>query len=331
MKEIFKNREGLIVEEKEFVEFREGEILIKVNSCLLDIPDLIKLDVNNLNTNLISTKLQCSNVGIAKEINIPISEIKIGDNIASSISYNTDCYCLKNSSAININDKLNSEKACFIGLGAKTLHTIRKSNIELGDKVLVVGQGVVGQLSNQIAEFSGAKVLALDSEGFRLNVSEKLKINNLNLKDKNILDKIKIFSNGFSVDKIFITCLIGTTDLWELICDLLRPGGKLVIMYSQDLNLNQSCLSQKNLIIDINTTNKEWGDYFQDREIVLPDSYIRWNQKSDMQEFKNMLLNDSIKVHDLITHRFELKRTQETTTFPLGINEQHLGVLLNFV
>lgn len=174
-------------------------------------------------------------------------------------------------------------------------------------------------------------MLALDSEDFRLNVAEKLNINNLNLSDKNILTKIKDFSNGFGVDKVFITCLIGTDDLWQLICDMLRPEGKLVIMHSQDLSLSQTCLSQKNLTIDISTIDKRCDDYFQSSKITLPESYIRWNQKSDMQEFKNMLLNDSIRVKDLVTHRFEIKEPQKTITFSFGINEQHLGVLLNFV
>ena len=61
MKEIFRNREGILIEERDFVEFDDGDILIKVSSCLLDIPDLIKLDQNNLNADIAPTKIQCSN------------------------------------------------------------------------------------------------------------------------------------------------------------------------------------------------------------------------------------------------------------------------------
>src|SRR6266446_5779239 len=59
-------------------------------------------------------------------------------------------------------DAVPFEHACFATLGSIALNSVRIANISLGDRVLVIGLGLVGQLVAQLARLQGAVVLATD-------------------------------------------------------------------------------------------------------------------------------------------------------------------------
>ena len=69
-------------------------------------------------------------------------------------------------------DGLGSDTAAFAILCAVSLQGIRKARIELGESVLVIGQGLVGNLAAQFARLDGGyPVMAADLSERRLSVS----------------------------------------------------------------------------------------------------------------------------------------------------------------
>jgi threonine dehydrogenase-like Zn-dependent dehydrogenase len=58
--------------------------------------------------------------------------------------------------ATRLPDRLGDEHAAFLTLLRITLGAVRKSRIELGESVLVVGGGLIGQLAAQFAHAAGA-------------------------------------------------------------------------------------------------------------------------------------------------------------------------------
>ena len=69
-------------------------------------------------------------------------------------------------------DGLGSDTAAFANLCAISLQGVRKARIELGESVLVIGQGLVGNLAAQFARLDGGyPVIAADLSESRLSVS----------------------------------------------------------------------------------------------------------------------------------------------------------------
>ncbi len=69
-------------------------------------------------------------------------------------------------------DGLGSDTAAFANLCAISLQGVRKARIELGESVLVIGQGLVGNLAAQFARLDGGyPVMAADLSESRLSIS----------------------------------------------------------------------------------------------------------------------------------------------------------------
>jgi len=63
---------------------------------------------------------------------------------------------------------------CFARVGAIALNAVLASEVRLGDRVAVFGQGVIGLLATRLATLSGAEVVAVDAQPRRLDAARTM-------------------------------------------------------------------------------------------------------------------------------------------------------------
>ena len=65
------------------------------------------------------------------------------------------------------------DEAAFAHMAAIAMTSIRVSDVELGDNVLVTGLGAIGNLAAQLAQLQGGKVIAVDINDQRIDMAKK--------------------------------------------------------------------------------------------------------------------------------------------------------------
>lgn len=95
-----------------------------------------------------------SNVGIVLEVGANVKDFSPGDRVASHSPHASHALTRSNL-AVAVPEGLSSEFASFSSLAAISMQAVRKTHIELGESVLIVGQGLVGNLALQIARLQG--------------------------------------------------------------------------------------------------------------------------------------------------------------------------------
>ncbi len=90
-------------------------------------------------------------VGVGKRL----QQFKEGQRVAGRLSHASSGIMASNS-LFAVPDDVSDEDACFIELGIITLQGIRRAALTPGHRVAVVGQGLIGQLSNRLARVCGA-------------------------------------------------------------------------------------------------------------------------------------------------------------------------------
>ena len=71
-------------------------------------------------------------------------------------------------------ENVSFDHACFTTLGSIALNGVRIANISLGDKVAVIGLGLVGQLIAQLARLQGGFIIATDLKPDRVELARQL-------------------------------------------------------------------------------------------------------------------------------------------------------------
>jgi 2-desacetyl-2-hydroxyethyl bacteriochlorophyllide A dehydrogenase len=129
--------------------------------------------------------------------------------------------------AIPVANECDPIAAAITALTAVSLRGLHMIDINVGDTVVVIGQGLVGQASAQLARLRGAFVIATDVMAFRLAVSQKNSADRVvNSQEKNLQATVQEwFPEG--VDAVIDTT--GRSDLFASCIDLLRWEGQLLL------------------------------------------------------------------------------------------------------
>ena len=74
---------------------------------------------------------------------------------------------------VKLPDNTEFREGAFTTLGSIAMQAIRRAKVELGDTVLVIGLGLVGQLVNQLLQLSGCRVIGSDLSEKKLEVAKE--------------------------------------------------------------------------------------------------------------------------------------------------------------
>jgi 2-desacetyl-2-hydroxyethyl bacteriochlorophyllide A dehydrogenase len=98
---------------------------------------------------------------------------------------------------VKVPEGLDPDLAAFTHMGGIAISSLRKSNIELGDYVVVSGMGTIGNLAAQFAQLQGARVMAIDIVDNRLEIARQSGIGKtLNPNSEDITKAVEEFTGG---------------------------------------------------------------------------------------------------------------------------------------
>ena len=103
-----------------------------------------------------------SNCGVVEEVGRNIKDFTVGDRVLTSAPHSE--YVLANPLGTNkVPEGISDEEATFGILGATVMNGVRLAHIVLGECVVIVGAGILGQLACQFSRlFGGFPVIVVD-------------------------------------------------------------------------------------------------------------------------------------------------------------------------
>lgn len=96
-----------------------------------------------------------ASAGIVEAVGEGVTRFKPGDRVATKMSHRSYGIIKENRAAL-LPDSVSFRDAAFTTLGAICLQGVRKARIELGETVMVIGLGLIGQLTTQLVKLAGA-------------------------------------------------------------------------------------------------------------------------------------------------------------------------------
>lgn len=203
-----------------------------------------------------------------------------------------------------IPEKISFEEAAFIEVVAVGLHALDIQQVDLGDNVLIVGDGPVGLTICRLCVLSGAHrigVAGLNEGALRvareIGADEVFKLGN-----GRPLIEMEI---GFKPDIIF-ECVGGFSRVAEEIAQILPKGGKIVVVgiFKRLQLLDFALLMSK------------------EAEIKFSSCFATRGGVPNFKLATDLVVNQKVPVDKLITHRFSLYETPKAFDMLLN-NKQH--------
>lgn len=157
------------------------------------------------------------------------------------------------------------------------VYTVRKSGVDVGDQIAVIGQGPIGLMVDFVAEASGGIVSGFDKHDNRLAYAKNIHdiSKGFNITQPDFLNRFKEEASD-GADIVFEA--VGSDTSAELAIELARPGGKVVMLgvFEHDVMINMMNIVKKELQV-----YGSWTCVFSFQETML----LMKSQKFDANLF----------------------------------------------
>ena len=112
--------------------------------------------------------------GIVLEAGKNITGFKPGDRVActgAGIANHAEFIAVPQNLAVKVPENVSFKEASTVALGAIAMQGIRRAGLSLGENAVIIGLGVLGQLSTQMLKTSGIKTMGIDLDNSRIKKS----------------------------------------------------------------------------------------------------------------------------------------------------------------
>ncbi len=224
------------------------------------------------------------------------------------------------------------ESAAFTTLGAIALHGFRLAEPQIGENVAVIGLGLLGLLSAQIATAAGCNVLGIDIDPARLALASSLGLQSA--PRQQAIDSAQAFTANRGFDVIIICADTHSNDPVELAGVIARDRARVVATGAVGLTIPRKIYYEKEISF-INSRSYGPGRYdlnYEENGQDYPLGYIRWTEGRNFEAVVDLLSSRKLKVESLITHRFPIEHGIKAYEVITGKKkESFLGVVLTYL
>jgi len=223
------------------------------------------------------------------------------------------------------------ESAAFATLGAIAMHGFRLAEPQVGERVAVIGLGLLGLLMAQIASAAGCSVLGIDIDPKRIALASSLGLQAV--VRKNAESTFQAFTANRGFDVVLICADTSSNDPVELAAVIARDRARIVATGAVGLNIPRKIYYEKELSF-INSRSYGPGRYdlsYEESGHDYPIGYVRWTEGRNLESVVELMANGKLKVAPLITHRFPIDEAATAYEVITGkTKESFLGVLLTY-
>lgn len=227
------------------------------------------------------------------------------------------------------------EEAAFTTVGSIAMQGIRQASPTLGEKIAVIGLGLLGQITCQLLKANGCIVFGIDlNEKLVKMARESAGVNAMRRDDPNLITSCLDFSAGYGFDSVIITAAAQSNDPVELAASIARKKGKIVIVGAVGMELQRDPYfyrKELELIMSCSYGPGRYDPSYEEGGHDYPYAYVRWTEQRNMEAFLNLLSIKVIDVKPLITHVFDIADAEKAYDIVLGkTKEFSSGILLRY-
>ncbi|PLY05600.1 MAG: dehydrogenase [Arcobacter sp.] len=271
------------------------------------------------------------NAGTVIEIGSNITEFKIGDRVVSNGSHSEIVVVGKNLVA-KIPDNVSFELASFTVIASIALQGIRLFQPTLGEKVVVIGLGLIGQLTLEFLKANGCDAIGIDIDQSKVELARSNGFIALNpAKGEDPISFVSNYTEEIGVDGVIITAATKSNGPIEQAAEITRRKGRIVAVGAIGMDIPRPPFYEKELSFFISSSYGpgRYDSKYELEGIDYPIGYVRWTQNRNFQAILQLLSNGSLKFEYLITHKYKFVEAPKAYNEILN-NRNALGVILEY-
>jgi len=274
-----------------------------------------------------------SSAGIVVEVGDHVSEFRVGDRVAcggAGYANHAEYNFVPRNLAAKMPDGLSMDDACSATVGAIALQSVRQVEPTLGERVAVLGLGLIGQICVQLLRANGCRVLGYDPDPERAKLA--LKLGAHEAVSSQVEQAADRFSLGQGMDAVVVAASTPSAGPLEQAGEISRLHGRVVVVGLVGMEVPRSLYYRKELDLRMSMSYGP-GRYdpdFEERGFDYPIAHVRWTEQRNIQTILELAHDGQLAISPLITHRFPIDAALDAYQLISEGKQPFLGILLEY-
>lgn len=265
-----------------------------------------------------------------------VNGFEVGDRVAcagAGIANHAELIDVPVNLAVKIPETVGADDASTVTLGAIAMQGVRRANPTLGEIFVVVGLGILGQITVQLLKANGCTVLGVDVDPNRVQIAiEKGMDKGLTPAEDDYVAAVHRITDGFGADAVVVTASGANDEIISQAMQACRKKGRVVLVGDVGLNLNRADFYKKELDFLISTSYGpgRYDPVYEEEGQDYPIGYVRWTENRNMQAYLQLLATDKLTLKRLYGEPYEVDRADIAYESLKGDGKKPLMVLLRY-
>ncbi|MBN8974740.1 MAG: bi-domain-containing oxidoreductase, partial [Rhizobiales bacterium] len=277
-----------------------------------------------------------SAAGTVISVGSEVDGIAVGDRVAcagAGVANHAELIDVPVNLCVVVPEVLSFDLAATVTLGAIAMQGVRRTQPTLGETVVVVGLGILGQITAQLLSANGCRVIGTDVDPRRISIAVDNGMDiGINPKDGDLVERIIKLTDGVGADAVVVTAASPSSDILAQSFQACRKKARVVIVGDVGLNMARSDIYAKELdvLISCSYGPGRYDSVYEEEGSDYPLPYVRWTENRNMQEYLRLLTTRRVRLDNMLQEPFPIDQAEEAYDKLSSDGEKPLLVLLKY-
>jgi threonine dehydrogenase-like Zn-dependent dehydrogenase len=262
--------------------------------------------------------------GTVQAIGSEVEEWTVGDRVMVHAPHGDWALCDVRTALIRpLPAGVSMEEGTLARMGGISLVGVRQGNVTLGEAVVVLGLGLIGQLAAQLCRLAGARpVIGVDLIPDRVRSAAASGIYATNPDEADVASVVKEMTSGRMAEVVIEAT--GNPEVMPMALDLAAEGGRVVLLGSPRGKIEMDAYS---------TVHRKGISLIGAHDRLSAHRYTfrdPWTRQRNLDLILALFADRSLKGDRLISHRIQPDDIRETYEMLIERPEDFLGVLIEW-
>ncbi|MBP62406.1 MAG: alcohol dehydrogenase [Planctomycetaceae bacterium] len=270
----------------------------------------------------------CSS-GIVLACGAGVQEFQPGDRVASN-GQHADVVAVPKNLCAKVPEGVGFDQAAFTVLGAIAMQGVRLSKVTLGETVLVIGLGLVGQMTVALLKAAGATVIGTDLDPAKCELAKQMGATEARVGLR--ASELEALTGGLGADAVLITASTKSNAPIDLAANAVRQKGRVVLVGVVGLELDRRpfYFKEAEFVVSCSYGPGRYDPKYEERGQDYPAAFVRWTEQRNIQAVLDLMASGRLDVSPLISHRFAIEDASRAYDLIEKGDQPYLGILLEY-
>lgn len=272
-----------------------------------------------------------SHVGRVLKTGPGVQGFEVGDLVLSNGPH-AEIVTIPQNLCAKVPPALAPEEACFGVVAAIALQGIRLAAPTFGERVAVIGLGLIGQLAVQLLRGQGCHVLAIDLDSEKVALAEKSGAIGCIVSDgSDPIAAAMAFTKGRGIDAVLITAATSSNQPLIQAAEMSRQRGRIILVGVVAIEAPRDLFYKKELTFQVSCSYGpgRYDSSYEEKGIDYPFPFVRWTEKRNFEAILDQMADGRIQCAPLISSQFSFIDAKRAYERLLG-DRKALGILLTY-